>query len=77
MNNKVPPYFENIKSVLPRIYDNYDIRRPSFYLPLIKHDFAEQLLSYQLTTLFNENGSTRFSSKVFTHSFSGFSYYLN
>ena len=26
--------------------------------------------------MLNENGSTRFSSKVFTHSFGGFSYYL-
>ena len=76
MNNKLPPYFENMKPVLPRIYNKYDIRRPSFHLPLMKHDFAEQLLSYQIRTLFNENGSTRFSSKVLTHSFSGFSYYL-
>ena len=76
MNNKLPPYFENMKPVLPRICDNYDIRRPSFHLPLIKHDFGEQLISYQLTTMLNENGSTRFSSKVFTHSFSVFSYYL-
>ena len=35
-----------MKPVLPRIYDNYDIRRPSFNLPLIKNDFAEQLISY-------------------------------
>ena len=63
MNNKLPLYFENMKPVLPRICDNYDIRRPSFHLPLIKHDFAEQLISYQLTTMLNENGSTRFSSK--------------
>ena len=76
MNNKLLPYFENMKPVLPRTCDNYDIRRPSFQLPPIKHDFAEQLLSYQLTTMLNENSSTRFSSKVCTHSFSGFSYYL-
>ena len=76
MNNKLPPYFETMKPVLPRICDNYDIRRPSFHLPLLKHDFAEQLLSYQLTTMLNENSSTRFSSKVFTLSFRGFSYYL-
>ena len=50
MNNKLSPYFENMKPVLPRICDNYGIRRPYFHLPLIKHDFAEQLLSYQLTT---------------------------
>ena len=76
MNNKLPPYFENKKPVLPRICDNYDIRRPSFHLLLIKHNFVELLISYQLTTMLNENGSTRFLSKVFTHSFSGFSYYL-
>ena len=34
-----------MKPVLPRICDNYDISRPSFHLPLIKHDFAEQLIS--------------------------------
>ena len=48
-----------MKPVLPRISDNYGMRRPSFHLPLIKHDFAEQLLSYQLTTMLYENGSMR------------------
>ena len=42
MNNKLPPYFENMKPVLLRICDNYDTRRPSFQLSLIKHDFAKQ-----------------------------------
>ena len=75
MNNKLPPYFENMKPVLPRICDNYDIRT---FFPSATHkpDFAKQLLSYQLTTILNENGSLRFSSKVFIHSFSGFSYYI-
>ena len=76
MNNTLPLYFENMKPVLPRICDNYDIRRHSFHLPLTKHNFAEQLISYQLTAMLNKNGSTRFSSKVTTHSFRGFSYYL-
>ena len=76
MNNKLPSYFENMKPVLPRICHNYDIRRLSFNLPLTKHDVEKQLLSYQLTTMLNENGSTMFSSKVLTHSISGFSYYL-
>ena len=52
------------------------ISRPSFYLPLIKHDFAEQLLCYQLTKRINESSSMRLSSKVFIHYFSGFGYYL-
>ena len=76
MNNKLPIYFENMKPVFPRICENYDIRRPSFHLPPINHDFAEQLLCYQLTTMLNENGSTSFSSKEITNSVSGFSYYL-
>ena len=58
MNNKLPPYFENMKPVLPRICDNYDIRRPSFHLPLIKYDFAEQLISYQLTTMLKGTDQT-------------------
>ena len=32
-------------------------------VPVIKHDFAKQLLSYQLTAMLIENGSTRLSSK--------------
>ena len=76
MNNKLPLYFENIKPLLPRICNNYSIRRPSFHLPLIKHDFAEQLINYQLTKMFNENTSMKLSAKVFKHSFSGFNYYL-
>ena len=77
MSNTLPSYFENMKPVSPRLCDNYVIRRPSFHLPLIKHALVEQLLSYQLTKMLNENGSMRLSSsKVFTQSFSGFSYYL-
>ena len=63
MNNKLPPYFENMKPVLPRICDNYDVRRPSFHLPLIKHDFAEQLINYQLSTMLNENTVRGFHQK--------------
>ena len=45
MNKKLPPpHFEKMKPVIPGICDNYGIRRPSFHLPLIKHDFAEQLI---------------------------------
>ena len=42
-----------MKPVLPRICDKYGIRIPSFHLLLIKHDFEEQLLSYQLTAMLN------------------------
>ena len=57
-----------MKPVLPRICDHYDIRRPSFHLPVIQHEFAEQLLSYQITTMLNENGSTYevFIKRIYT-----------
>ena len=76
MNNKLPTCFEYLKPVLPRMCDIHTIRRLSFHLPFIRHDFAEQLLCYQLPKILNENGSNRISSKVFTHSFSGFSNYI-
>ena len=76
MNNKLTTCFENLKPVLPRICDIHTIIRPSFHLPFIKHDFAEQLLCYQLPKILNENGSMRISSKVFTHSFNGVSNYI-
>ena len=76
MNNKLPTCFEYLKPVLPRICDIHTIRRPSFHPPFIKHDFADQWLCYQLSKILNENGSNGMSSKVFTHSFSGFSNYI-
>ena len=76
MNNKLPTCFENLKQVLPRICNIHTIRRHSFHLPFIKNDFAKQLLCYYLPKTLNENGSMRISSKVFTHSFSGFSNYI-
>ena len=45
----------------------------------MKHDFAEQRLSYQLIKILNENGSMRWIEECVvstSHSFSGFSYYL-
>ena len=65
MNNKLPTCFGYLKPVLPRICDIHNIRRPSFHPPLIKHDFAEQLLCYQLPKIVNENGT-----------FNGFSNYI-
>ena len=61
------------KPTLPRIDQLYNVRKPVFHLPKIKHKFAEQLLDYQLVKLLNKNGSFRISSKVFTHSKKGFS----
>ena len=65
MNNLLPIYFENCKPTLPRIDQLYNVGKPVFHLPKIKHKFAE-----------NKNGSFRISSKVFTHSKKGFSSYV-
>ena len=73
MNNLLPIYFETCKPTLPRIDQLYNVRKPVFHLPKIKHKFAEQLPDYQLVKLLNKNGSFRISSKVFTHSKKGFS----
>ena len=76
MINLLPIYFENCKPTLPRIDQLYNVRKPVFHLPKIKHKFAEQLPDYQLVKLLNKNGSFRISSKVFTHSKKGFSSYV-
>ena len=76
MNNKHPTCFEYLRPALPRICDIHSIRSPSFHLPFIKHNFAKELFCYQLPKMLNKHGTMRISSKVFTHSFSGFSNYI-
>ena len=75
MNNLLPIYFENCKPTLTRIDHLYNVRKPGFHLPKIKHKLAEQLSDYQLLKLLNKNESFRISSKLFTHSKKGFSSY--
>ena len=50
--------------MLPNICNIYNIRQPTFHLPLVKHDFAEQRLDYQLIKLLNTNESTTFTLKA-------------
>ena len=49
--------------MLPNICNIYNIGHPTFHLPLVKHDFAEQRLDYQLIKLLNTNESTAFTLK--------------
>ena len=56
--------------------NQYGIRRPKFCVPFIKHVFTEHLLKYQMIIKLNEPGSFYYSSKIFTHSFRGFKFYL-
>ena len=50
--------------MLPNICNIYNIRHPTFHLPLVKYDFAEQRLDYQLIKLLNTNESTAFTLKA-------------
>ena len=77
MNNSLPSYFDEMKPVLPRICNYHEVRRPTFHLPNIKHEFAETMLSYQLIRLLNEEkGSVLITDKVHSHSFLGFKFYI-
>ena len=44
MNNTLPNYFEIMKPELPMISDHYEIGKPTFHLPKINHEFAEQII---------------------------------
>ena len=44
---ELPTYFDIMLPTLPNVCDYYNIRRPIFHLPFIKHGFAEQRLDYQ------------------------------
>ena len=37
-----------MKPELPPTVDQYEIRRPKFRVPFIKHVFAEHLMEYQI-----------------------------
>ena len=54
-NNLLPPYFNYMKPNLPVICNHYNVRNQKFHLPLIKHEFAKQLLQYCLIKLLNED----------------------
>ena len=77
MNGMLPPYFNFMIPELPNTCNRYQLRKPLFRLPLIKHKFAEQSLHYCLIKQLNrENGCILITSKVHTHSFYGFKNYI-
>ena len=51
MNNLLPPYFNSMKPKLPELCNVYSIRKPTFHLPVIRHEFARQLIGYKLLEL--------------------------
>ena len=58
--------------MLPNICNIYNNRHLTFHLSLVKHDFAEQRLDYQLIKLLNTNESTTFTLKAQSLFFYGF-----
>ena len=54
MNNLLPQYFNALIPELPRVCNFHEIRRPTFHLPIVKHEFAESLISYQVVRMLNE-----------------------
>ena len=57
MNNLLPSYFNSMKPKLPELCNVYSNRRPAFHLPVIRHEFAKQLMEYKLLdTAFNVYG---------------------
>ena len=58
MNNMLPSYFILMKPELPPTVNQYEIRRPKFRVPFIKH-----LLKYQMIIKQSEPGSIHYSSK--------------
>ena len=76
MNNILPSYFILMKPELPPTVSQYEIMRPKFRVPFVKHVFAEQFLEYQMIIKLIEPGSSHYSSKVLAHSFVGSKFYL-
>ena len=65
MNDLLPPYFNYMKLNLPVICDYYNVRNPKFHLPVIKHDFAKQLIQYCLINLLNDDDNiSKIADKV-------------
>ena len=55
----------------------YLIRKPTFHLPVIRHEFPKQLIKYKLLERLNtESGTVLISSKVHTQSFIGLKIYI-
>ena len=70
MNDLLPPYFNYMKPNVPVICDHYNVRNSKFHLPVIKHDFAKQLIQYCLIKLLNKDDNiSKIADKVFEQTF--------
>ena len=77
MNNLLPSYFNSMKLKPPELCNVYSIRRPTYHLPINRHEFAKQVIKNKLLELLNtESGTLLILSKVHMHSFIGFKIYI-
>ena len=47
MNNALPLYLNDMTPELPRVGDSHDVRYPTFHLPKLFHDIAQQKIQYE------------------------------
>ena len=77
VNDNLLPSFNYMKPKLPEWCNVFSIRKPIFHIPVIRHEFAKQLIEYKLLKLLNTvSGTLLISSKVHTHSFIGIKIYI-
>ena len=69
MNNQLPTYFSQMKPVLPVICTRYEVRKPMFHLPDIRHSFGEQSIGYCLIKRLNAAEDSLTTDMVLTESF--------
>ena len=56
MSNQLPTYVTVMKPTLPQVCTRYEIRKPVYHLPNVRHTFAEQSLRYCLVKHLNTEG---------------------
>ena len=64
-----------MKPKLPELSNVYSIRKPTFHLSVIRHEFDMQLIGYNMLELL-KSGTLLVSSTFHTHSFIGFKIYI-
>ena len=75
-NNKLPFYFQQLHLIhINEIHGHYTRGSNTIQPPRIRHEFAKKCLRYSLPILISTTTES-ILSKVYTHSFSGFSSYV-
>ena len=72
MNNMLPSYFEHMKPVQPVACNYYRIRKLRLHLPIINHEFGEQIVQYCLIKALSEDNHKNALNKINIYSQSVF-----